>query len=507
METMPYLAIRSAASLIVLERGFVRNYPLDAKNLWRIGRKNPETENDIELESKIVSRKHGYIQNIDGEWYYVESGSLNGTYYNGKKIAMNENSEYEAVKLSNGDILRVDSDNLENPEERGVLLIFTTEGIGNQWKTITLRKAETVFGRNAECDVTIPLSYISARHMVVRKKEAEYFLMDCDSMAGTWVNGQEVHGEVPLKEKDTISICDCTMILTENKIIYNIPVIRKNKSNMSEMSQNSMEENNLQDRPVVLAADIKSKKVKNNQGFGKKELIRDIKVEIREGTLVALIGGTGAGKSTVMGMISRLVAKDQGLISFYGKDLEKWNSKELSKHLAILTQSNQIQMKLTVEELVAFGRFPHSGGRMAKEDEEKINQAITYMELDEFRNRFIDELSGGQRQRAYIAMVIAQDTEFVLLDEPTNNLDIYHATNLMKIVRRLCDELDKTVIMVLHEINYAAFYSDYICAFKEGRIAKYGTVEEVITKEVLSEIYQVDFEILNIQGKPLSIYY
>ena len=144
---------------------------------------------------------------------------------------------------------------------------------------------------------------------------------------------------------------------------------------------------------------------------------------------------------------------------------------------------------------------------MSGEDEGKISQAITYMELDEFRNRFIDELSGGQRQRAYIAMVIAQDTEYVLLDEPTNNLDIYHAANLMKIVRRLCDELGKTVIMVLHEINYAAFYSDYICAFKEGRIKKYGTVKEVITKEVMSEIYQVDFEILNIQGKPLSIYY
>lgn len=243
------------------------------------------------------------------------------------------------------------------------------------------------------------------------------------------------------------------------------------------------------------------------KSYDRNTVVDNVSFEIHKGTVTSFIGPNGAGKSTVMEMISRLVAKDQGLISFYGKDLEKWNSKELSKHLAILTQSNQIQMKLTVEELVAFGRFPHSGGRMAKEDEEKINQAITYMELDEFRNRFIDELSGGQRQRAYIAMVIAQDTEFVLLDEPTNNLDIYHATNLMKIVRRLCDELDKTVIMVLHEINYAAFYSDYICAFKEGRIAKYGTVEEVITKEVLSEIYQVDFEILNIQGKPLSIYY
>ena len=129
------------------------------------------------------------------------------------------------------------------------------------------------------------------------------------------------------------------------------------------------------------------------------------------------------------------------------------------------------------------------------------------MELDPFRDRFIDELSGGQRQRALIAMVIAQDTEYVLLDEPTNNLDIYHATNMMKIVRRLCDELGKTVILVLHEINYAAFYSDYICAFVDGRVARFGTVREVMNKEVLSKIYNVDFEILEIEGKPLSIYY
>lgn len=175
--------------------------------------------------------------------------------------------------------------------------------------------------------------------------------------------------------------------------------------------------------------------------------------------------------------------------------------------LAILTQSNQIQMKLTVQELVAFGRFPYSGNRITKEDQEIIDQAIAYMELEEMRDRFIDELSGGQRQRAMIAMVIAQDTDYVLLDEPTNNLDIYHAANMMKIVRRLCDELGKTVVLVLHEINYAAFYSDYICAFVDGRIAKFGTVEEVMTKENLSEIYQVDFEIQMVKGRPLAIYY
>lgn len=238
-----------------------------------------------------------------------------------------------------------------------------------------------------------------------------------------------------------------------------------------------------------------------------KTVVDGVSFTIPKGKVISLIGPNGAGKSTVMGMISRLIAHDSGLVDLEGKAIHKWKSKELSKRLAILTQSNNIQMKLTVRELVTFGRFPYSGSRVTAEDNEIIDRAIQYMELEEFQDQFIDELSGGQRQRAMIAMVIAQDTEYVLLDEPTNNLDIYHATNMMKIVRRLCDELGKTVILVLHEINYAAFYSDYICAFKDGKIAKYGTVDEVMTKENLSEIYQVDFEILSIAGKPLSIYY
>ena len=228
---------------------------------------------------------------------------------------------------------------------------------------------------------------------------------------------------------------------------------------------------------------------------------------IPKGKVLSLIGPNGAGKSTVMGILSRLIARDAGLVDFDGRDIARWKSRELSKRLAILTQTNNIQMKLTVRELVTFGRFPYSGGRTTPEDERIIDQAIAYMELQGFEDRFIDELSGGQRQRAMIAMVIAQDTEYVLLDEPTNNLDIYHATNMMRTVRKLCDELGKTVILVLHEINYAAFYSDYVCAFVDGRVVKFGTVDEVMTKENLSAIYRVDFEIMQIEGKPLSIYY
>ena len=238
-----------------------------------------------------------------------------------------------------------------------------------------------------------------------------------------------------------------------------------------------------------------------------RRVVDGVTLEIPEGKITSFIGPNGAGKSTVMGMLSRLVAVDGGSIEFKGRELAAWKSPELSRQLAILTQTNNTQMKLTVRELVAFGRFPYSHGRNTADDEAKIDEAIAYMELDELQDQFIDELSGGQRQRAYIAMVIAQDTEYVLLDEPTNNLDIYHASNLMRCVRRLCDELGKTVVLVLHEINYAAFYSDYICAFKDGRVAAFGQVDEVMTKETLSQVYGVDFEIMRIEGKPLSIYY
>ncbi len=241
--------------------------------------------------------------------------------------------------------------------------------------------------------------------------------------------------------------------------------------------------------------------------YGGKAVVDDVTFTLPKNAVISLIGPNGAGKSTVLNMISRLIESDGGSVDFHGRGIHKWKSRDLAKRLAILTQTNHVQMKLTVRELVAFGRFPYSGSRLTEEDNSIIDRAIRYMELEEFQDRFIDELSGGQRQRAYIAMVIAQDTEYILLDEPTNNLDIYHATNMMKIVRRLCDELGKTVILVLHEINYAAFYSDYICAFVNGQIAKFGTVKEVMTKETLSEIYRVDFEIMEIEGKPLSIYY
>lgn len=241
--------------------------------------------------------------------------------------------------------------------------------------------------------------------------------------------------------------------------------------------------------------------------YGDVCVVDDVSSELPQGEVISLIGPNGAGKSTVFGMVCRLLERSSGDILLDGRDVGEWDAKDLAKRMAILPQTHTTQMKITVEELVSFGRFPHSGSHLTADDRTIVTRAIDYMELGDFRDRFIDEMSGGQRQRAFIAMVLAQDTDYVFLDEPTNNLDVYHATRMMKLVRRLCDELGKTVVLVLHEINLAAFYSDRILAFREGQLVVQGTVKDVMTEKNLKRIYGVDFQIHEVDGKPLSIYH
>lgn len=241
--------------------------------------------------------------------------------------------------------------------------------------------------------------------------------------------------------------------------------------------------------------------------YGNKNVVENVSLDIPKGKVTSFIGPNGAGKSTVLGMITRLIAKDAGEVSLEGKKLEEWKSNELAKKLAILKQTNHMVLKLTIKELVGFGRFPHSQGRLTAEDEKYIKEAIDYMELTDIQDKYLDELSGGQRQRAYIAMVIAQDTEYVLLDEPLNNLDMRHSVKMMQVIRRLSEELGKTVIIVMHDINFASCYSDHIIAFKDGHVAKAGPAEEIIKQEVLEEIYEMPFRIHRLNNQNICVYY
>lgn len=241
--------------------------------------------------------------------------------------------------------------------------------------------------------------------------------------------------------------------------------------------------------------------------YGSKEVIKDVSVNIEKGTITSFIGPNGAGKSTLLSMVSRLILKDEGEIYIDGADISKKKSRDLAKKISILKQSNNVNLRLTVRELVSFGRFPYSQGKLTKEDWAHVNEAIEYMELREIEDRYLDELSGGQRQRAYIAMVIAQDTEYILLDEPLNNLDMKHSVQIMKTLRRLVDELGKTVLLVIHDINFASVYSDHIVALKNGQIIKQGKTDEIINREVLREIYDMDMTVKNIQNCRFCFYF
>lgn len=241
--------------------------------------------------------------------------------------------------------------------------------------------------------------------------------------------------------------------------------------------------------------------------YSNKNVVDKVSINIEKGKITSFIGPNGAGKSTVLSMITRLMKKDNGEVLIDGKRLEEWDNKELSKKIAILKQSNNINLKLTIRELVSFGRYPHSEGRLTKEDEKYIDEAIDFMKLKDIQNKYLDELSGGQRQRAYIAMVIAQNTEYVFLDEPLNNLDMKHSVEMMKVLRNLCDELGKTVVLVMHDINYTSCYSDYIVALKDGKIANHGKTQDIINKEVLEGIYDMELDIREINGDKICVYF
>lgn len=243
------------------------------------------------------------------------------------------------------------------------------------------------------------------------------------------------------------------------------------------------------------------------KAYGEARVLDDVTLNIPRGQVTAIIGPNGAGKSTMLGVVSRLFGMDAGSCTVDGMDIRKSKSEDLAKKLSILRQDNHMTARLTVRDLVSFGRYPYTKGRLNAADYAHIDRAIGYLGLDELSDRFLDQLSGGQRQRAYAAMVLCQDTEYVLLDEPLNNLDMRHAQSMMRLMRKMCAELGKTVVVVLHDINFASWHADYIVAMKHGALCHQGPTAEIMTTEVLRKIYDMDIEIIETHGRRTALYF
>lgn len=241
--------------------------------------------------------------------------------------------------------------------------------------------------------------------------------------------------------------------------------------------------------------------------FGQKKVLKELDLVIEKGKIMAIIGPNGSGKSTLLSLVGRLIEKDSGQVLIDNQDIAAIANQKLATKLAVLRQANLINLNISVRDLVAFGRFPYSKGRLTQFDEEKINQVLDYLNLTELENNFITTLSGGQLQRAFIAMTLAQDTDYILLDEPLNNLDMKHSVQIMQLLRQLVQELDKTIIIVVHDINFAAAYADYIVALKNGRIVAQGDTDKMITEETLLAIYDMPIKIETYQGRKICNYF
>lgn len=517
--------------LIVVENAEVRSYPLEMRNLWLIGRSSLNIEQDIMLNSQIASRRHGCIQNIAGEWYYVDMGSLNGTYYNGEKIMPDANGKFDAIKLNNQDVLRIDSKDLDNPADCGVWMMFSTEGVGKQWETITLDKEETCIGRDPKLnDIQIPLPYVSGLHMKIIHNGREYFVMDCNSMAGTWLNGEPVKGAMPLREKDKIAFCDCFMVFTGDKIILNTPVQVKKKNSSGVMMasqnqnqvqnqhiqaqqtpepvqvhvsgqepvmeaaqpgqsarqnsavQNSIPDNYIEGRPVVLKANIQSRKVPSNEGHGEKELIRDVRVEVQEGTLVALLGGAGAGKSTVMNCMNGMdTAGMTGTVEYNGVDLIK-HFDRMKYLIGSVPQSEVFHESLTVEqELTHAARHRLPGDTKKSEIKERVDSTLRQLGIESIRKNRISKCSGGERRRVNIGIELVADRQLLCLDEPDAGLDPGNKRRLFETLQKLAHEDGKSILTIIHDVSDIQLFDKVIIMNKVdnvGRLAFAGTPKE-----------------------------
>lgn len=236
-------------------------------------------------------------------------------------------------------------------------------------------------------------------------------------------------------------------------------------------------------------------------GYNNKVIVKDFNLKVEKGDILTIIGPNGSGKSTVLKSIGRLLKPMDGVIYLDGNLLCNMSTKNIAKEMACLSQHNSAPKDMTIRKIVGFGRNPHKTWfeSLDKEDEEIIDWAIENTNLKHMENKKITSISGGERQRAWLAMALAQKPKVLLLDEPTTYLDINNQIEILELVKKLNEELNLTVIMVLHDLNQAAKYSNKVLVLKDGKIQALGKPEEILNKELIRNVYSVDMNILKNQ--------
>ncbi|NIK12812.1 ABC transporter ATP-binding protein [Alkalibacillus almallahensis] len=246
-------------------------------------------------------------------------------------------------------------------------------------------------------------------------------------------------------------------------------------------------------------------------GYKDELVIEELDLTIPKGEITAFIGSNGCGKSTLLKSLARLLKPKDGSVELAGKDIDKTSTKEIARQLAIMPQSPQAPEGLTVLQLVKQGRYPYQSWykQWSEEDEDAVQYALDVTGIKEFEDRTVDSLSGGQRQRAWIAMTLAQDTDIILLDEPTTFLDLTHQIDILDLLSELNEQEGRTIVMVLHDLNLACRYADHIVAIQGKSVFEQGDPDEIITPQLIHSVFGLQCQVTcdPICGSPMCIPY
>lgn len=477
METQRFIPQNDAAQLIVVDSGKIRSYSLDGRQMWSFGREEPGAVSnpDVHVASRIVSRDHGAFLKSNTGWLYVDNPvNTNGTFHNERKMDRPAQPGMRTnVRLSNGDVLRVDKGNDHSSE--GVLMVFMTAPVRGKWSVLPMAgKTSIVIGRDPGCDIVEPYPYFSRNHAKITNENGRFYVTDCGSRAGSYLNKKRITGRTELRDKDCINLCSRNYFVMGTNLVY----VRSDRK----QEQAILNQTNPINRPVVLRADIETKKVKNNSGAGMKELIRDIHLEIREGTLVALLGTAGAGKSTVMNCLNGMDLEGvRGSVIYRDVDLME-DFDQMKFLIGSVPQKKTFHRFFTPEREFTYAAIKRLPADTTKaEVRERVDRTLEMLSMTGVRSNRNSKLSGGEQTRVNVGIELVADRDLLCLDEPDQGLSPNYKHELFEIMRNLAHQNGKSVLTIIHDVSEIDMFDQVIMLAKVdgvGRLAFSGTPAE-----------------------------
>lgn len=458
------------ANLVLMDGDCVSVFPLEDRTEWLIGRAvSPVPQGFIPLHSSIVSRSHGKLGKINGSWYYWNNpANTNGTLVSGRFLT---SADSAPVRLYDGDVLQIDQRNASQSVRNSVLMLFTTASVNGQWERFSLQgKSAVTIGRSTDCDIVQPLPYISARHAELLHRPDGYYLRDCGSRAGTFLNRQAITRPVRLRDKDHFRLADRSFFLVGDSLVYMSAVSRRQTKPL------------VGERPVILRADIRTKQVRDNSGNGTKELLRDIHLEIRQGTLVAMLGTAGAGKTTVMNCLNGMdLTGVEGSVIYRNVDLMT-DFDQMKNLIGSVPQRKTFHPTFTPEQEFYFAakkRLP--GDTTEAEIQDRVTHTLEMLSIQGVRSSRNSKLSGGEQTRVNVGIELVADRDLLCLDEPDQGLSPNYKHDLFQILQRLAHENGKTMLTIIHDVSEIDMFDQVILLGKKdgvGRLAFSGSPAE-----------------------------